>query len=79
MNWLRKIRERREADRQAIANSRALLQDMIATEPEDKQRHRQAVQGLVQATEQAKALRATDTRNHYSESLTHAFRGGKPA
>lgn len=28
-----------------------------------------------QADEQAKKLRQADTRNHYSESLTHAFRG----
>lgn len=78
MSWLKKIRERREADRRATANSRALLEDMLATEPEAAHRHHLAVQELAQATEQAKQLRDTDTRNHYSESLTHAFRG-KPA
>lgn len=78
MNWLRKVRERREADRRATAKSRALLQDMIVSEPELAQRHSQAVQELLRATEQARKLRATDAQNHYSESLTHAFRG-KPA
>lgn len=78
MNWFRKIRERREADRAATENSRALLEEMLATEPELAQRHDHAVERLERATEQAKKLRAMDTQNHYSESLTHAFRG-KPA
>lgn len=78
MKWLRKIRERREADRRATENSRALLEDILSTEPELAKRHSAAVTQLLQATEQAKQLRATDTQNHYSESLTHAFRG-KPA
>lgn len=75
MKWLKDIRDRREADRRATANSRALLQNMIITEPALAERHSEAVEGLMQATEQAKKLRATDFQNHYSESLTHAFRG----
>lgn len=78
MSWFRKIRERREADRQATENSRALLEDMITSEPELEQRHNHAVLQLVKAEEQARKLKATDKSNHYSESLTHAFRG-KPA
>lgn len=78
MNWFKKIRERREADKKATENSRALLEDMITTEPELAQRHSQAILQLEKATEQARRLKATDKSNHYSESLTHAFRG-KPA
>lgn len=78
MNWLKRVRERREADRRATAKSRALLEEMLATEPEDQRRHDTALRRLRQAEDQAKELQATDSRNHYSESLTHAFRG-KPA
>lgn len=75
MSWFRKVRERREADRLAEAKSKAMTAELIATEPELEERHFAALRGLKQATEQAKKLRATDTQNHYSESLTHAFRG----
>ena len=78
MKWLKRVRERREADRRATANSRALLHEMVSSEDELAQRHVDAVQELHRATEQEKKLRATDIQNHYSESLTHAFRG-KPA
>lgn len=78
MSWFRKVRERRDADREATENSKALLEAMITSEHLVEKRHTAAVQELHKATEQAKKLRATDTQNHYSESLTHAFRG-KPA
>lgn len=78
MSWLRKIRERRAADKEAIERSRALLHEMVETEPELTQRHDAALQGLLQATEQAQKLHATNIQNHYSESLTYAFRG-RPA
>lgn len=37
--------------------------------------HEIALARLQQATEQANKLSGMDRRNHYSESLTHAFRG----
>lgn len=78
MSWFRKIRERRDADREAMAHSQALLEEMVVSEQEMADRHACAVMELARATEQAKKLKAMDTQNHYSESLTHAFRG-KPA
>lgn len=78
MSWFRKIRERREADRKAMKESQALLHEMVSTEPEAAQSHKDALKQLNRATEQAQKLRDMNTQNHYSESLTHAFRG-KPA
>lgn len=75
MSWFRSIRERRELDREATERSKALLEEMVATEPELAQRHDAALEGLIQATEQARKLQAANIRNHYSESLTYAFRG----
>lgn len=37
--------------------------------------HQLALARLAEATEQANKLTGMDRRNHYSESLTHAFRG----
>lgn len=37
--------------------------------------HERALARLAQATEQADTLSGMDNRNHYSESLTYAFRG----
>lgn len=78
MSWLRGVRERREADRKATQKSRELLAEMLSTEPEAAEKHLEACKELRRAEEQAKRLKAMDTQNHYSESLTHAFRG-KPA
>lgn len=78
MSWLRGVRERREADRKATQKSRELLANMVKTEPAATEQHFEALQELRRAEEQAKRLKAMDTQNHYSESLTHAFRG-KPA
>lgn len=75
MSWFRKIRERREADREATKHSQALLEEMVSSEPEATRDLVDAVYQLNRATEQAKKLRAMNTQNHYSESLTHAFRG----
>lgn len=75
MKWLDKIRERREEHQAATENSRALLQEALRTDPEVDALHRQALERLGEATTQARTLQATDRQNHYSESLTHAFRG----
>lgn len=79
MKWLTKLNdhleERRQADREAIENSRALLNAMIESEPEVSKRYDTAAGQLIRATMQAQRLRATDVQNHYSESMTHAFRG----
>lgn len=75
MSWFWKIRERREADQKAMKHSQALLEEMVTTEPEAAQSHEDAIRQLNKATEQAKRLRAMNKQNHYSESLTQAFRG----
>lgn len=78
MSWLKGVRARREADRKATQKSRELLANMLETEPAAAEKHLEACRELRRAEEQAKRLQAMDTQNHYSESLTHAFRG-RPA
>lgn len=78
MSIFRRLRDLRAADHAAIENSNALSQEMDRTGPDVEQMHRTAQQKLREAEEQARRLQAADHRNHYSESLTHAFRG-RPA
>lgn len=59
----------------ATENSRALLQEALRSAPEVDEARREALAKLCTVTEQAKTLKDTDRQNHYSESLTHAFRG----
>jgi len=75
MNFFRRIKELRAEDRVAIENSQALLEEAVRTDPHVEEMHRLAQEKLREAEEQARRLQAADHRNHYSESLTHAFRG----
>ena len=75
MKIFKKLRDLREADRAAIKNSEALLQETIRTEPEVEKGHEVALVRHREATEQARLLKDADRRNHYSESLTKSFRG----
>lgn len=75
MNWFRKVKDRRAEDRVAMEKSKALLHETVRTTPEVNERHRQALEQLSEATYQAGQLADTDRQNHYSESLTYAFRG----
>ena len=56
------------------ANEDAVVVNESAKLDADRE-HELALARLAEATEQAKRLATMNTRNHYSESLTHAFRG----
>lgn len=75
MKFFKKLRALREADHAAIENSRKLAHEIDRTDPEVDEAHETALQRLEESTEQARRLKDADRRNHYSESLTHAFRG----
>lgn len=75
MSWFDKLRQRRQDHEAATENSRKLLHEALRTDPEVDELHREALVRLGQATEMARTLKATDRQNHYSESLTLAFRG----
>jgi phosphate uptake regulator len=75
MKLFTKLRALRDADHAAIRNSKALAEEIIRTDPEVDEAHETALQRLEESTEQARRLKDADRRNHYSESLTHAFRG----
>lgn len=64
-----------EADKAAIENSEALLAEAERTDPHVDAEHEVALEQLSKAAEQARRLKAMDANNHYSESLTKAFRG----
>lgn len=78
MKFFKGLQRRREADRAAISNSLAVLEEMIRTDPEVDRNHEDALLRLVESSAQAQQLRSANRRNHYSESLTKAFRG-RPA
>lgn len=66
--FLRKIRAMHDANKEALESNRSLL--------ETANRDAETVGAIkAQAEQQATKLRQADNRNHYSESLTHAFRG----
>lgn len=64
-----------EQDAPAMNRSKELLEELERTEPEIDRRHEVALERLTESAEQARKLKDADRRNHYSESLTHAFRG----
>lgn len=68
MRLFRKFIELREANASAASASQAILEDA------DRD-HAVALAKLEEVTAQANTLSTADRRNHYSESLTHAFRG----
>jgi phosphate uptake regulator len=71
----KKLAGLREADRAAIENSKALLEETHRTDPDVDREHELALKRLKEASEQARRLKAMDAKNHYSESLTKSFRG----
>jgi hypothetical protein len=75
MKFFKRLQGWREQNAAAEQYSKALLQDALLTDPDIDDKHEVALAQLRQATTQARKLSATDHQNHYSESLTHAFRG----
>ena len=75
MKLFKKLHVRHTEDQAKADTSQALLEETCRTEPEALEMQRRAQELLAAAEEQAKRLQAADHRNHYSESLTHAFRG----
>lgn len=73
MNIFQKLKDLRAADRAAIKNSEALLQEVERTDPAVDARHQTALRRLKESTEQARKLKDADRRNHYSEGLTRSF------
>jgi hypothetical protein len=68
MNFLKRLAEMREANTAATQSTNRVL------EQADKD-HETALEMDRRVTEQASRLTSANHRNHYSESLTHAFRG----
>lgn len=75
MKFFRKLREQVEENLAATQNSQDLLAELDRTEQDVDKLHEIARTRLDESEKQAKRLRDADRRNHYSESLTHAFRG----
>lgn len=65
---LSKLLPQHAANKAALERNRTVLADA--------ERDAETAESIrVQAEQQAAKLRQADHRNHYSESLTHAFRG----
>lgn len=75
MKFFRRLWALREDHAVAIRNSKAQLEEVDRTNPAVDHEQAIAIAQLQEAEAQASRLSASDTRNHYSESLTHAFRG----
>jgi hypothetical protein len=75
MKFLNKLKELRDSNAAAARASRAVLEQANRHGADAELAQGIALERLEQATEQAKRLSGADPRNHYSESLTHAFRG----
>lgn len=75
MKIFKRLQELREADRAATRSSRAVVEEISRTDSHIEKQHEVALARLRESTEQAELLQAADRRNHYSESLTRAFRG----
>ena len=71
MNFWKRLAELRASNTAATENTEKMLEQA-------EQDHEVALVMRERVTEQAGRLTGADHRNHYSESLTHAFRG-KPA
>ena len=75
MKLFKHVRALRAANTAALEVNKAAIAEANRL-GKNAEAHRQAaLDRLEQATEQAKRLGGADRRNHYSESLTHAFRG----
>jgi hypothetical protein len=71
MNFLKRLSEMHAANKAALTKNYDVL--------EAAERDAETIKVIQsQAEEQARKLHETNFKNHYSESLTHAFRG-KPA
>ncbi len=68
MSFFKRFAELRKTNEDAVVVNESAKQDA------DRE-HQIALARLKQATEQADTLAGMNTRNHYSESLTYAFRG----
>ena len=68
MNFLKRLSELRKTDEDAVVVNETAKHDA-------ERDHQIALARLAQATKQADTLTGMNNRNHYSESLTHAFRG----
>lgn len=68
MKFLKRLAQLREANTAAQKNNEQLLKQAGKD-------HEAALAMHDQVVEQAARLSASDRRNHYSESLTHSFRG----
>jgi hypothetical protein len=68
MNLFKRFSELRKVNEDALVVNESAKQDA------DRD-HEVALARLAEATEQADRLANMNHRNHYSESLTHAFRG----
>lgn len=75
MKFFKRLRDLQDVNAAAARKSQAVLEQANAHGAEAEQAQTVALERLEQATEQAKRLNGADHRNHYSESLTHAFRG----
>jgi hypothetical protein len=75
MKFLKTLRALREANTAAAQTSREVLEAADRSTTHIDRSHEHALMRLKQATEQADKLTEADNRNHYSESLTLAFRG----
>jgi hypothetical protein len=75
MKWFSRIRELRDINAAAAAQSHKVIEEANAHGAEAEQKQGIALERLEAATAQAKRLSAADQRNHYSESLTQSFRG----
>lgn len=75
MKLFRRFKELLDNNTEAAQRSRQVLDQANRHGAEAEQSHEVALQRLEVATAQAARLSAADQRNHYSESLTHSFRG----
>ena len=68
MKFLKRLAELREANTAATESTQKVMQQADVD-------HENALEMDRRVTEQARRLSSADHRNHYSESLTHAFQG----
>lgn len=76
MKFFKRLQQNRTADHNAAKVSEALVDEVVRTDAEVDREHQIALIQLDKATKQAWRLRITDHANHYSESLSVAFREG---
>lgn len=75
MKLFRKLIELRDDNKAALETSRCLARDAEKLAEDATVSLGRAILQYDQAARQADRLSDADHRNHYSESLTHAFRG----